>query len=81
LLGAKNPDTGQPMSDEQVVDNLLTFLLAGHEPTAKALTWALYLVARRPAWEERRQQEMLRVAGMSRSSRSTLIASPRSPSL
>ena len=42
------------MSDEQIVDNLLTFLLAGHETTAKALTWTLYLLARAPEWQERR---------------------------
>ena len=31
LLTAKDPETGQTMGDEQMVDNLLTFLLAGHE--------------------------------------------------
>ncbi len=63
LLGAKDPETGRPMSDEQLVDNLLTFLLAGHETTAKALTWALYLVARAPAWEARMVEEIEHVAG------------------
>ena len=63
LLGAKDPETGRPMSDEQLVDNLLTFLLAGHETTAKALTWALYLVARAPAWEARMVEEIGQVAG------------------
>ena len=63
LLRAKEPETGRPMSDEQMVDNLLTFLLAGHETTAKALTWALYLVARAPAWERRLLDEIVRVAG------------------
>jgi cytochrome P450 len=63
LLRAKEPDTGRPMSDEQMVDNLLTFLLAGHETTAKALTWALYLVARAPNWERRMLAEIGQVAG------------------
>jgi cytochrome P450 len=62
LLGAANPDTGQPMSDEQLVDNVLTFLSAGHETTARALTWALYLVARAPDWESRMVEEVARVA-------------------
>ncbi len=48
MLAARNPDTGAPMSDEQLVDNLATFLLAGHETTAKALTWTIYLLARAP---------------------------------
>jgi cytochrome P450 len=63
LLRAKDPETGRPMADEQLVDNLLTFLLAGHETTAKALTWALYLVARAPEWEARMADEVGRVAG------------------
>jgi len=63
LLGAKDPETGRPMSDGQLVDNLLTFLLAGHETTAKALTWALYLVARSPHWEARMLEEIGGVAG------------------
>jgi cytochrome P450 len=53
MLAARNPDTGAPMSDEQLIDNLGTFLLAGHETTAKALTWTLYLLARSPDWQER----------------------------
>ena len=61
LLGAKDPEAGRPMSDSQLVDNLLTFLLAGHETTAKALTWALYLVARSPAWEARMVEEVEQV--------------------
>src|SRR5262245_48807230 len=43
LIEARDPDTGAPMNDEQLIDNLLTFYLAGHETTAKALTWTLYL--------------------------------------
>ncbi len=53
MLAARDPDTGEPMSDEKIVDNLTTFLLAGHETTAKALTWTLYILARAPEWQER----------------------------
>jgi cytochrome P450 len=63
LLEARHPDTGEPMSDEQLVDNLLTFLAAGHETTAKLLTWALYLLARAPDWQERLRAEALAVTG------------------
>jgi cytochrome P450 len=42
LANAKNPETGAQMPDELLIDNLLTFFLAGHETTAKALTWTLY---------------------------------------
>lgn len=63
LLRAANPETGQPMSNEQLVDNVLTFLSAGHETTAQALTWTLYLVARAPEWEARIVEEVGQVAG------------------
>jgi cytochrome P450 len=58
LASARDPDNGAPMSQEQVIDNLVTFLAAGHETTAKALTWALYLLARAPEWQERIRGEV-----------------------
>ncbi len=51
------------MSDELLIDNLLTFFLAGHETTAKALTWTLYLLARAPYWADRILEEVRQVAG------------------
>jgi cytochrome P450 len=63
LLAARDPETGEPMSDEQLVDNLLTFLLAGHETTAKALTWTLYLLARSPGWQQRVRAEVQAMCG------------------
>lgn len=63
LLRAEDPETSQKMNDEQVVDNLVTLLAAGHETTAKALTWTLYLLARAPEWQQRARDEVARVAG------------------
>ena len=63
LILAKDPETGQMMSDELLIDNLLTFYLAGHETTAKALAWTLYLLARAPDWEVRLLDEIERVTG------------------
>jgi cytochrome P450 len=63
LLQARDPETGQLMDDTQATDNLLTFLLAGHETTARGLAWALYLLAQSPAWEARLVQEVAAVAG------------------
>ncbi len=62
LLGARHFETGEVLSHEQVVDTLLTFVLAGHETTAKALTWALYLLARLPAWQDRLWEEIAQAA-------------------
>jgi cytochrome P450 len=63
LAAAMDPETGQPMNEEQIVDNMLTFLAAGHETTAKALTWTLYLLANATDWQERVRTEVLAVAG------------------
>jgi cytochrome P450 len=63
LARAQDPETGEPMSEKQLVDNLLTFLAAGHETTAKALTWTLYLLARAPQWQERIAAEIRAVVG------------------
>jgi cytochrome P450 len=63
MLSATNPNSGEPMTDEQLIDNLGTFLLAGHETTAKALTWTLYLLARAPEWQEKVHAEIMAVTG------------------
>ena len=61
-MQARHPETGASMTDEQILDTLLTFLLAGHETTAKALTWSLYLLARAPNWQQRLLEEIRAVA-------------------
>ncbi len=63
LLAARDPETGEPMSEPQIINNLLTLLEAGHETTAKALTWTLYLLARAPHWQAAARAEVKRVAG------------------
>jgi cytochrome P450 len=63
LALARDPDTGAPMSEKQLIDNLVTFLAAGHETTAKALTWTLYLIARAPEWQHRIRREVRDTVG------------------
>jgi cytochrome P450 len=53
LLDARDPETDEPMPDDQLVDNLLTFVAAGHETTALALAWTFRLLADRPAVERK----------------------------
>jgi cytochrome P450 len=48
LLQARDEETGRVMTDEELVRNLATFILAGHETTAVALTWTLWLLAKHP---------------------------------
>jgi len=45
LLDARYEDTGLPMEEEQVIDEILVLIIAGHETTANALAWTLYLLA------------------------------------
>lgn len=63
LLAARDPDTDAPLTKDQLVDNVATLLEAGHETTAKTLTWALYLLARAPDWQSRVRDEVGDVAG------------------
>jgi cytochrome P450 len=63
LLEAKDPESGRGMSDDDVADNLLTFITAGHETTALALTWAFHLIGRHPEAAEAISREVGRVAG------------------
>ncbi len=63
LMKARDPESGQSMNDRQLIDNLLTFYLAGHETTARALSWTLYLIARSPAWAALLEEEIARVTG------------------
>ena len=48
LLDARYEDNGQPMHEDQVIDEILILLIAGHETTANALSWTLYLLAKHP---------------------------------
>lgn len=52
LLGAVD-EAGEPMSDQELRDELMTILVAGHETTASALAWAFYWVAHRPDVHEK----------------------------
>lgn len=45
LLEAKDPETRRMMSDTEIIDNLLTFITAGHETTALGLAWTFHLLS------------------------------------
>src|SRR5580698_7996946 len=52
MNAARDPETGQAFSDEQLGDQIATMILAGHETTATALFWSLYLLALDPVTQE-----------------------------
>ncbi len=61
LMMAARDEDGQPLSDEELRDELLTLLFAGHETTATALAWALYWVHRHPNVYQKLMEELTSV--------------------
>jgi cytochrome P450 len=58
LLRARDEQTGEGMSDQQVYDEVVTMLIAGTETTAGVLSWACYLLSRHPQALRRLQAEL-----------------------
>jgi len=58
LMEARDEKTGQPMSDAQLVNEIVTLVVAGHETTASTLNWAWYLLSQHPEVEEKLAQEL-----------------------
>jgi cytochrome P450 len=58
LINARDPQTGDRLDEEQIRANVVTFIGAGHETTANALTWSLFLLSRHHAWREAVEQEI-----------------------
>ena len=54
----KTENSGGVMSDKQVRDEVMTIFIAGHETTANALTWTLYLLSQNPDVENRLHEEL-----------------------
>jgi cytochrome P450 len=53
LMQTTDPQTGQPLSDRAICDELVLFLLAGHDTTSTALTYALWALGHRPDLQQR----------------------------
>lgn len=62
LLG-KDSKTGEQLSDESIMDNMITFLIAGHETTSGLLSFAVYYLLSKPETLQRAQQEVDQVIG------------------
>lgn len=57
LLEARDPDTGEGLSEVEIRANILTFIAAGQETTANCITWSLFLLSQSPEWRQRIQAE------------------------
>jgi cytochrome P450 / NADPH-cytochrome P450 reductase len=63
MLAGVDPKTGQKMSDESIMDNLITFLIAGHETTSGLLSFAFYQLLKNPECYRKAQEEVDHVIG------------------
>jgi cytochrome P450 len=57
LMDARDRETEQAMDDRELIDEVLTLIVAGHETTAAALAWTWYLIGENPDVERRLQAE------------------------
>ncbi len=53
IMTTPDPQSGKCFDTEEMVDQVAIFFLAGHETSASALSWALYLLAMFPDWQDR----------------------------
>ncbi len=63
IMTTRDPETGETFDTAEMVDQVAIFFLAGHETSASALAWALYLVAASPEWQEKAAAEAAAVLG------------------
>jgi cytochrome P450 len=58
LLSVRDPDTGRPLTRDEVVSNLEVFLIAGHDTTSTTLTYALWALGHHPELQDRVANEV-----------------------
>lgn len=63
IMTTADPQTGETFGTAEMVDQVAIFFLAGHETSASALAWSLYLLALYPEWQERLAAEATEVIG------------------
>jgi cytochrome P450 len=63
LMDARDPDTGESLTDGELRDEMITMLIAGHETVASALTWTWYLLAGNREADATLAEEVSRTVG------------------
>ncbi|WP_417807008.1 cytochrome P450 [Thioclava sp.] len=63
IMTTPDPETGKTFDTAEMVDQVAIFFLAGHETSASALAWSLYLLATNPDWQDRIAAEAETVMG------------------
>ncbi|KAK4998833.1 hypothetical protein LTR66_002023 [Elasticomyces elasticus] len=63
MINGRDPKTGERLSDASIIDNMITFLIAGHETTSGLLSFAFYYLLKSPNAYQKAQQEVDQVIG------------------
>ncbi|KAF9877148.1 cytochrome P450 [Colletotrichum karsti] len=63
MLNGRDPETGDSLSEEAIVHNIITFLVAGHETTSGLLSFAIYYLVEHPEELRKAREEVDRVIG------------------
>ncbi|KAK6531769.1 hypothetical protein TWF694_002938 [Orbilia ellipsospora] len=63
MIKGRDPQTGKGLSDELIVNNMITFLIAGHETTSATLAFTMYNLLRHPQKYKKLQEEIDTVVG------------------
>ncbi|HYX74668.1 MAG TPA: cytochrome P450 [Steroidobacteraceae bacterium] len=58
LMNARDKESGAPMGDRELIDEIMTLVVAGHETTASGLNWTWYLLSQHPQVESRLHAEI-----------------------
>ncbi|HEY4449128.1 MAG TPA: cytochrome P450 [Steroidobacteraceae bacterium] len=58
LMNARDKETGAPMGERELIDEVMTLIVAGHETTASGLNWTWYLLSQHPQVESRLHAEI-----------------------
>src|ERR1700758_400927 len=77
LMAARDKESGEPMGERELIDEVMTLIVAGHETTASGLNWTWYLLSQHPEAEARLHAELDAVLGTGEAARlPTLAAYP-----
>ena len=58
LMAARDKESGEPMGERELIDEVMTLIVAGHETTASGLNWTWYLLSQHPQIEARLHAEV-----------------------
>ena len=58
LIEATDPETGQGLTDDEIRDELIVFMAAGHDTTATTMAYSLWQLGRQPEMQERVRAEV-----------------------